>query len=124
MISYFQSDLQILDIHILHVYLQSFPKCSWAQLPLRWNWTLNPLKDFAESQITLFFFPDLCMLSPSNISQRKSDPPIKICCPSTCNTTQKSQHSSLSILQRIREEINQLLSSLSVALMDSEESVI
>lgn len=71
-----------------------------------------------------FFFPDLCMLSPSNISQTKSDPPIKICCPSTCNTTQKSQYSSLSILQRIKEEINQLLSSLSVALMDSEESVI
>lgn len=36
----------------------------------------------------------------------------------------KSQHVSLSILQRIREEINQLLSSLSIVLRDLEESVI
>lgn len=34
----------------------------------------------------------------------------------------KSQNDSFSILQRIREEINQLLASLSVALKDSEES--
>lgn len=34
----------------------------------------------------------------------------------------KSQHDSFSILQRIREEIDQFLSRLSAALRDSEES--
>lgn len=70
------------------------------------------------------FFSDLFILTLSNVSQTTSDPPIKICYPSTCNTRKKFQHGSLSILERIREEINQLLPSLSVALRDSEENVI
>lgn len=79
MVSYFQSQLHILDDPALCMYICS-PFQSSATASFVWNWILNPLNDFAELQSAHFlvvfgvvlcvcvYVCNLCLLTPSKIS--------------------------------------------------------